>query len=86
VLQGLVAIAARDRSRAERFAAEHGVERVLGSYAEVVEDPEVEVVYNPRPNAWTRSGGRRDAPPRRLRPPRAAARPATPQRAEAGVA
>jgi predicted dehydrogenase len=48
----LVAIAARNRWRAERFAAEHGVERVLGSYAEVVEDLDVEVVYNPLPNAW----------------------------------
>ena len=47
----LVAIAARNRWRAERFAAEHGVERVLGSYAEVVEDPDVEVIYNPLPNA-----------------------------------
>jgi predicted dehydrogenase len=44
-------MAARDRRRAEAFAAQHGVERVLGSYADVVTDPEVEVVYNPLANA-----------------------------------
>jgi predicted dehydrogenase len=47
----LVAVAARDRRRAEAFAAERGVERVVGSYADVVTDPEVEVVYNPLANA-----------------------------------
>ena len=47
----LVAVAARDRDRAEDFAATHGVERVLDDYAAVVSDPEVEVVYNPLPNA-----------------------------------
>ena len=46
----LVAVAARDRGRAEAFAASHGVERVLDGYAEVVADPEVEVVYNPLAN------------------------------------
>ncbi|WP_235882166.1 Gfo/Idh/MocA family protein [Streptomyces apricus] len=46
----LVAVAARDRSRAEAFAAEHDVERVLDSYADVVNDPGVEVVYNPLAN------------------------------------
>lgn len=46
----LVAVAARDRSRAEAFAAEHGVERVLGSYDELLADPEVEAVYNPLAN------------------------------------
>ncbi|MEU0407452.1 Gfo/Idh/MocA family oxidoreductase [Streptomyces griseorubiginosus] len=46
----VVAVAARDRSRAEAYAAEHGVERVAGSYAELVADPEVEVVYNPLAN------------------------------------
>ena len=43
-------MAARDRSRAEAFAATHGVERVAGSYADVLADPEVEVVYNPLAN------------------------------------
>ncbi|MFI1444346.1 Gfo/Idh/MocA family protein [Streptomyces fructofermentans] len=46
----LVAVAARDRSRAAAFAADHGVERVVDSYAELVADPEVEVVYNPLAN------------------------------------
>ena len=47
----LVAVAARDRGRAEAFAARHGVEQVLGSYADVVTAPEVELVYNPLANA-----------------------------------
>jgi len=46
----LVAVAARDRPRAEAFAREHGVERVVAGYADLVADPEVEVVYNPLPN------------------------------------
>ncbi len=53
----LVAVAARDRARAQRFAAAHGVERVLDSYDDVIADPEVEAVYNPLANAlhapWT---------------------------------
>ncbi|MFF7655871.1 Gfo/Idh/MocA family protein [Streptomyces sp. NPDC007983] len=47
----LVVVAARDRDRAEAFAAAHGVERVAGSYADLVDDPEVEVVYNPLANS-----------------------------------
>ena len=50
----LVAVAARDRSRAESFAARHGVERVLDSYADVLDDPEVEAVYNPLANSLHR--------------------------------
>lgn len=46
----VVAVAARDRSRAEAFAAEHGVERGVDSYADLLADPEVEVVYNPLAN------------------------------------
>lgn len=46
----LVAVAARDRGRAETFAATYGVERVLDSYADVIADPEVEAVYNPLAN------------------------------------
>src|SRR6266540_3435358 len=47
----LVAVAARDRRRAEAFAATHGVERVVDAYANLVADPEVEVVYNPLANS-----------------------------------
>jgi predicted dehydrogenase len=46
----LVAVAARDRTRAEAFAAEHGVEKALDSYPDVLADPEVEAIYNPLPN------------------------------------
>jgi predicted dehydrogenase len=47
----LVAVAARDRDRAGVFAEKCGVERVLDSYADVVNDPEVDAVYNPLANA-----------------------------------
>jgi predicted dehydrogenase len=47
----LVAVAARDRGRAEAFAAEYGVERVLDDYQSVIDDPEVEVIYNPLVNS-----------------------------------
>jgi predicted dehydrogenase len=46
----LVAVAARDRRRSGAFAAAHGVERVLDSYAELVADSEVEAIYNPLAN------------------------------------
>ncbi|WP_433799979.1 Gfo/Idh/MocA family protein [Actinomycetospora sp. CA-084318] len=55
----MVAVAARDRGRAEAFAAEHGVERVHDTYDDVLADPEVEVVYVPLANGlhgrWTRA-------------------------------
>jgi predicted dehydrogenase len=47
----LVAVAARDPQRARLFAVKHGVERVLPSYADVIADPGVDVVYNPLANA-----------------------------------
>jgi predicted dehydrogenase len=47
----LVAVAARDPLRAEAFAEKYGVERVLGGYQDVIDDPEVDVVYNPLANS-----------------------------------
>jgi predicted dehydrogenase len=47
----LVAVAARDPRRAQAFAEKHGVERVLASYDDVINDPEVDVVYNPLANS-----------------------------------
>ncbi len=47
----LVAVAARDRDRAEGFAEKYGVERVLGCYQDVIDDACVDVVYNPLANA-----------------------------------
>ncbi|BBZ29442.1 oxidoreductase [Mycolicibacterium madagascariense] len=47
----LVAVAARDRSRAEAFAEKYGVERVVDDYQAVIDDAEVDVVYNPLANA-----------------------------------
>ena len=55
----LVAVAARNRDRAEAFAGKHGIERVLDSYAEVLADPDVEAIYNPLANSlhapWNRA-------------------------------
>ena len=42
----LVAVAARDRSRAEAFAAGRGVAKVHDTYQDVIDDPDVEVVYD----------------------------------------
>jgi predicted dehydrogenase len=47
----LVAVAARDRRRAEAFAHQHRIERVHDSYQALLADPEIEVVYNPLANS-----------------------------------
>ena len=46
----LVAVASRDLARASAFAATHGIARAYGSYAELLDDPEVDVVYIALPN------------------------------------
>jgi len=55
----VVAVAARDRGRAEKFAQKHGVGRVLDSYEALVADPEIDAIYNPLPNGlhgvWTKA-------------------------------
>ena len=53
----VVAVASRERARAEAYAREHGIERAHGSYDALLADPEVEAVYVSLPNAlhveWT---------------------------------
>jgi predicted dehydrogenase len=55
----VAAVAARDVSRAQAFAAKHGIARVHDSYEALVADPELDAVYNPLPNGlhgrWTRA-------------------------------
>lgn len=43
-------VGARDPSRAQRFAAKHGIARSARGYREVVEDPDVDAVYVALPN------------------------------------
>ena len=47
----VVAVASRDRARAEAYAREHGIERAHGSYEELLADPEIEAVYISLPNS-----------------------------------
>ena len=53
----VAAVAARDHERAAEFARKQGIPRVVGSYAALVEDPEIDAIYNPLPNGlhgyWT---------------------------------
>jgi len=51
------AVAARDPSRAREFAKEHGIDKVHDSYESLLEDDDIEAIYNPLPNGlhgqWT---------------------------------
>ncbi|KIJ17808.1 hypothetical protein PAXINDRAFT_167776 [Paxillus involutus ATCC 200175] len=54
------AVAARDITRAEKFAKKHGIKKWYGGkngYQELLDDPEIDVIYNPLPNGlhyeWT---------------------------------
>ena len=53
----IVALAARDETRAQRFASKHGIPRVHRDYAALIDDPEIDAIYNPLPNSlhceWT---------------------------------
>jgi predicted dehydrogenase len=57
VLSEVTAIASRDGARAQAAAADLGLPRAYGSYEELLDDPEIDVVYNPLPNhlhaEWT---------------------------------
>ena len=51
------AIASRDLPKAQKAAASCGIARAYGSYEELLEDPEIDAIYNPLPNQlhvpWT---------------------------------
>jgi xylose dehydrogenase (NAD/NADP) len=47
----VVAVASRDADRARAYADEHGIERALGSYQALIDDPEIDAIYNPLPNS-----------------------------------
>jgi predicted dehydrogenase len=54
------AVAARDQGRADAFAKKHGIPKAYGgpgAYQKLLDDPEIDVVYNPLPNGlhyeWT---------------------------------
>jgi predicted dehydrogenase len=46
----VIAIASRDRSRAEEAARALNIPKAYGSYEELLADPEIEAIYNPLPN------------------------------------
>ena len=46
----VLAVAARDRGRAERYAKKHGIREVVGDYRAVVDHPDIDAVYIPLPN------------------------------------
>lgn len=53
----IVAIASRDLKTAQKYAKKHKIPKFYGSYAELLADPEIQVIYNPLPNGmhaeWT---------------------------------
>ena len=56
-LVDVIGVASRERSRAEAYARERGLERAYGAYEELLADPDVDAVYVALPNAlhveWT---------------------------------
>jgi predicted dehydrogenase len=53
----VAAVAARDADRAAAFARKHGIAKSFGSYDALIDDPEIDAIYNPLPNSlharWT---------------------------------
>jgi predicted dehydrogenase len=53
----VAAIASRNAERAARAAANFGIARSYGNYEDLLDDPEIEAIYNPLPNhlhvEWT---------------------------------
>jgi predicted dehydrogenase len=53
--QRVTAVASRSAERAARFAARHGIDRVPGSYEQLVSDREVDIVYVAAPHSEHRA-------------------------------
>ncbi|HDS08348.1 MAG TPA: Gfo/Idh/MocA family oxidoreductase, partial [Bacteroides sp.] len=53
----VAAIASRSPQRAEEAASRFGIKKLYGSYEALLDDPAIDVVYNPLPNTlhrdWT---------------------------------
>src|ERR1700716_1067213 len=49
-LAQVVAIASRDIAKARAAADPSGIPRAYGSYQELIDDPDIEAIYNPLPN------------------------------------
>src|SRR5512136_1386731 len=53
----LLAVASRSLEKAETYARERKITRAYGSYEGLLNDPEIDVIYNPLPNhlhaEWT---------------------------------
>ncbi len=47
----VTAVASRDLERAKAFAAELGIPKAYGSYEELINDPDIDAIYNPLPNS-----------------------------------
>ena len=50
VRSGVAAIASRSLEKAEAFAKQFAIPKAYGSYDELLNDPEIEAIYNPLPN------------------------------------
>jgi len=48
----LYAVGSRDEKRAEEFAKEYGFKKYYGSYKELAEDPEVDIIYIASPHTF----------------------------------
>ena len=48
----LYAVGSRDKSRAEQFASDHGFKKFYGSYEELTDDKEVNVIYIASPHSY----------------------------------
>jgi len=47
----LLAVGSRDYSRAVSFAQDFGIERVYGSYTDLVGDPDIDIIYIASPHS-----------------------------------